>query len=985
MNVPLSVPDFARQPLALLADQAEFQRRHIGTETGDDCQQMLAVIGVSSVDDLIDLTIPATIRHRASLGLGEPLTEPEVTKALQQLATMNAPRTSLIGQGYTGTITPPVIRRNMIENPAWYTSYTPYQAEISQGRLESLLNFQTMISDLTGLPVANASLLDEATAAAEAMVMARRAGKNPATTFFVDSDTHPQIVAVIRHRAEPLGIELRIGQPEDLDPAHVFAALFSFPSSTGRLRDLRQSIAALHQSSALAILAVDPLASVLLPSAGSWGADIAIGSAQRFGVPMGFGGPHAAFMATTEALARTLPGRLVGVSTDERGRPAMRLALQTREQHIRREKATSNICTAQALLANVAAMYAVWHGPDGLQRIAERVHRLTSLAAAGLRQMGLTLIHDTWFDTIAVHVPHAAASVAQRARDRDLDFRLIDDHTLCLTFDETSSVNLLLRVWESFGDESLPLSALPDVESLESLFTDLVNPDAEMNRTPAGLSPVGIPSSLRRTDPILTAEVFHRYRTEHEMLRYLRRLSDKDLALDRTMIPLGSCTMKLNATTEMEPITWAGFANVHPYAPDDETAGYRAMINDLCSMLAAVTGYDAVSLQPNAGSQGEFAGLMAIRAYHRARHDDQRTICLIPSSAHGTNAASAVMAGMSVTVVACDEAGNVDLADLQAKIDAAGDKLAALMVTYPSTHGVFETEIAVLCDRVHQAGGQVYVDGANLNALVGLARPGSFGADVSHLNLHKTFCIPHGGGGPGVGPVAVKSHLAPYLPTHPLHRAPEHCGPVSAAPFGSAGILPISWAYMKLMGENGLRRASEMAIVHANYIARRIGHAFPVLYSGANGFVAHECIIDLRGITKSSGVTVDDVAKRLMDYGFHAPTMSFPVAGTLMIEPTESESKREIDRFCHAMLKIRAEIEEILEGRIAVEDSPLRYAPHTIADLADDWQRSYPRQQALPHSLAGGSYVTPVNRIDAAYGDRNLMCTCAPLEAYSGG
>lgn len=975
---------FQRQSLAALFDNAEFQRRHIGTDFGDDRQQMLETIGVASVAELIDRTIPETIRQRSPLTSGNPVLadparESDVTLALAELAALNRPRTSLIGQGYTGTITPPVIRRNMLENPAWYTSYTPYQAEISQGRLESLLNFQTLVADLTGLPVANASLLDEATAAAEAMVMARRSSRSSAVAFFVDHDTHPQILSVLRHRAEPLGIEVLTGDPFELQPDAVFGALFSFPSSTGNIRDLHRPIARLREHHGIAIMAVDPLASVLLAPAASFGAEIAIGSAQRFGVPMGFGGPHAAFIATTEALARTLPGRLVGVSTDERGRPAMRLALQTREQHIRREKATSNICTAQALLANVAAMYAIWHGPDGLARIAERVHRLASIAVAGLRSCGFEIVHSTWFDTIAVRVPGGAGSVIESGRDHDLDFRLIDRDTVGLTFDETSSLDLLLKVWDSFGCQ--PAAGLLGEVAVSDIDSLLTTNDGSRNPTHVA----GIPDQFRRAEPLLTAEVFHRYRTEHEMLRYLRRLADKDLALDRTMIPLGSCTMKLNATTEMEPITWPNFANVHPYAPDDETAGYRTMIDELCSMLAAVTGYDAVSLQPNAGSQGEFAGLMAIRAYHRSRGDNQRTICLIPSSAHGTNAASAVMAGMTVTVVTCDDAGNVDLADLHTKIAASGDRLAAIMVTYPSTHGVFEADISKLCEMVHTAGGQVYVDGANLNALVGLARPGSFGADVSHLNLHKTFCIPHGGGGPGVGPVAVKSHLAAFLPTHPLQVAPNNCGPVSAAPFGSAGILPISWAYMKLMGEEGLRRASQMAIVHANYIARRIGHAFPILYSGSQGFVAHECIIDLRGITKSSGVTVDDVAKRLMDYGFHAPTMSFPVAGTLMIEPTESESKREMDRFCSAMLAIRSEIEEIIDGRWSVEDSPLRHAPHTLADLADDWSRPYSRQHALPHALSGGTYITPVNRIDAAYGDRNLMCTCAPLEAYSAG
>jgi len=944
-------------PMSDLLGHDDFLSRHIGTLDDESTREMLATIGVRSVDELIDATVPESIRLREDLALGEPMSERDVTAELRRLASANKPRRSLIGMGYTGTITPPVLRRNVLENPAWYTSYTPYQPEISQGRLEALVNFQTMVTDLTGLPIANASLLDEATAAAEAMTMARRTSKKTVNAFFVDADTHPQTIAVLATRAEPLGIDLVVAERDGVLDGDFFGALFSYPTSTGSLTDPRRHIAAAKDAGVVVVVVTDPLACVLVASPASLGADIAVGSAQRFGVPMGFGGPHAAFMATTDSMARSLPGRLVGVSTDTAGRPALRLALQTREQHIRREKATSNICTAQALLANMAGFYACWHGPEGLRRIATRVNRLASMFVEGVRSVGLTTVHDSWFDTVSVRVPGSALAVRDKARAAGFDVRVIDADTVSVTFDEVSDPDEVRSVLSFFGVET--------THGFEGRLE-------------------GIRSDSRRVEPLLTARVFSAYRTEHEMLRYLRRLADKDLALDRTMIPLGSCTMKLNSTTEMEPITWPEFANVHPFAADDETAGYRELISDLESMLVTVTGYDAVSLQPNAGSQGEFAGLLAIRAYHRSRGDVARDVCLIPSSAHGTNAASAVMAGMSVVVVACDDDGNVDIDDLTNKIASTGDRLAAIMVTYPSTHGVFEDGIGEICRLVHAGGGQVYVDGANLNALVGLARPGAFGADVSHLNLHKTFCIPHGGGGPGVGPVAVKAHLAPFLPGHPLAghalRGESAVGPVSAAPHGSAGILPISWAYVKLMGARGLRTATEMAIVNANYVARRLDAHYPVLYTGAKGHVAHECIIDLRGITKETGVTVDDVAKRLMDHGFHAPTMSFPVAGTMMIEPTESETKSELDRFCDAMVAIRVEIDRVAAGEIAVEDSPLRHAPHTVADLLGDWDRKYPRSAGAP---GGTGYHVPVSRIDAAYGDRNLACTCAPLEAYA--
>jgi glycine dehydrogenase len=948
-----------RPTLGDLLDRGEFARRHIGPSPAEQAD-MLAAIGVDSVGALIDRTVPGAIRSTAALALADPVTEADMLAELRGIARRNQPRRSLIGMGYTPTITPPVILRNVLENPAWYTAYTPYQPEISQGRLEALINFQTMVADLTGLELANASLLDEATATAEAMTMARRLSRNEGTKFFVHADTHPQTLAVLATRAEPIGVELVVGDLDALDPAEVFGAVFSLPTSTGAVVDWRDPIAAVQAAGGLAIVVTDLLACVAIAPPGELGADIAVGSAQRFGVPMGFGGPHAGFLAARDRAARSLPGRLVGVSTDTQGRPALRLALQTREQHIRRDKATSNICTAQVLLANIAGFYAAWHGPEGLGRIAERVHRLTSIAAAGLTSSGHHLRHDTWFDTVAVIVPSADA-VLERGRSLGVDLRRVDDGTVAFTLDETVSPAVVETIWAAFG-------VTGDVGELDREATD------------------GIPASGRRTTPVLPQQVFHRYHSEHAMLRYIRRLADRDLALDRTMIPLGSCTMKLNATSEMLPITWPEFADVHPFAPDDEWQGYRRLIDELEAMLVAVTGYDAVSLQPNAGSQGEFAGLLAIRAYHRANGQGERTICLIPSSAHGTNAASAVMAGMDVVVVGCDDEGNVDLDDLRAKaIEHAAD-LAAVMVTYPSTHGVFEEGIRELCAIVHDHGGQVYVDGANLNALVGLAQPGRFGADVSHLNLHKTFCIPHGGGGPGIGPVAVRAHLAPYLPGHPL--APpgsQPVGPVSAAPFGSAGILPISWAYIRMMGGSGLTAATEAAVVNANYVAARLDAAFPVLYRGANGYVGHECILDLRPLTKRTGVTVDDVAKRLIDFGFHAPTVSFPVAGTLMVEPTESESQVELDRFVDAMLAIRAEIDQVAAGELTIEQSPLRFAPHTAADLLGDWERVYPRHAgAYPMGDAyNDRYFPPVSRIDAAYGDRHLICSCEPLEALA--
>jgi len=935
-----------------------FVDRHLGPRP-EDLAQMLEVLGVASVEELLDQAVPASIRTDEPLALPPAASEPEVLARLRELAGKNRVVTSLIGTGYYGTHTPGVIQRNVLEDPAWYTAYTPYQPEISQGRLEALLNFQTMVMDLTGMEVANASMLDEPTAAAEAMTLIRRSTKHAAGAFFVDAETHPQTIAVVATRARPLGIELVIGDPSsDLDPSAVFGALLQHPGTSGVVRDLAPVIQAVHDGGGLVAVATDLLACTLLTPPGEQGADVVVGSSQRFGVPMGYGGPHAGFLATRERLQRSMPGRLVGVSVDTAGRPATRLALQTREQHIRREKATSNICTAQVLLAVVAAMYAVYHGPEGLTAIAEAVHARTARLAASLRAAGLEVVHDAFFDTITVRVPGRADEVLAEALRRDLNLRRVDDDTVGVSLDETTDDDVLARVAASFGAELV----------------------ADGGRA--------IPEALARTSPFLTHPVFSSHRSETEMLRYLRSLADKDVALDRSMIPLGSCTMKLNATTEMTPITWPELASLHPFVPADQAAGYRELIRTLEAWLAEVTGYDAVSIQPNAGSQGELAGLLAIRRYHEDRGEAGRDVCLIPSSAHGTNAASAVMAGMRVVVVACDDDGNVDVDDLRAKAEAHADDLAALMVTYPSTHGVFEERITEICDIVHRHGGQVYVDGANLNALVGVARPGWFGGDVSHLNLHKTFCIPHGGGGPGVGPVAVKAHLAPYLPNHPADPEAGPAtgpGPISGAPYGSASILPISWAYVALMGPDGLRRATEVAILNANYVAARLADAYPILYTGEQGRVAHECILDLRAITKATGVTVDDVAKRLIDYGFHAPTMSFPVAGTLMVEPTESESLAELDRFVEAMLSIREEIAAIERGEIAHADSPLAHAPHTAEDLlVADWDRPYTREQAaypVP-SLRRDKYWPPVSRIDGGYGDRNLVCACPPPEAF---
>ncbi len=951
-------PELSPTPLSELIESDEFTRRHVGPSSGD-VSQMLAAIEMASTDALLTATMPESIVAASPLALPPGVSEADAIERLRAIAAKNRRVTSLIGMGYTGTITPPVIARNVLENPAWYTAYTPYQPEISQGRLEALLNFQTLVTELTGLDVANASLLDEATAAAEAMTMARRQSKSASDRFVVHHDTHPQTIAVLRTRAEPVGIELVVGDLDLLtDGGGLFGALFSLPTSSGSVVDWTDAIDQVHAVGGIAVVVTDPLACVLTTPPGQIGADIAVGSAQRFGVPMGFGGPHAAFIAAHERAARAMPGRIVGVSTDTVGRPALRLALQTREQHIRREKATSNICTAQVLLANIAGLYAAWHGRSGLTRIAERVQRLTSIAAAGLTGGGLDVRNTTWFDTLSVAVASADHSVAA-ALAAGFNIRRIDDTTIAMTFDETTTLAHVSAIVAALGGAEVGADLLDNC-------------------------PDGLPATSRRSDEFLTQSVFDRYHSEHEMLRYLRRLSDRDLALDRTMIPLGSCTMKLNATSEMVPITWPEFADIHPFAPVDQVAGYLELITDLEQRLATITGYDAVSLQPNAGSQGEYAGLLAIRAYHRSRGDDRRTVCLIPSSAHGTNAASAVMAGMEVVVVACDDHGNVDLDDVRAKIADVGDRLAATMITYPSTHGVFEAEVGTLCALIHAAGGQVYVDGANLNALVGHARPGEFGADVSHLNLHKTFCIPHGGGGPGVGPIGVRSHLAPFLPGHPL-RDDQPVGAVSAAPYGSAGILPIPWMYIEMMGGQGLTTATTVAILAANYIAERLDPHFPVLYRGANGRVAHECILDLRPITKATGVTVDDVAKRLMDYGFHAPTMSFPVAGTLMVEPTESESLREIDRFCEAMIAIRHEIDRVGSGEWAHEDSPLHHAPHTAEDLLGDWDRVYTRDlAAFPVAgLRASKYFPAVSRIDGAQGDRHLVCSCEPLEAYA--
>nr|WP_255596269.1 aminomethyl-transferring glycine dehydrogenase [Cellulomonas sp. C5510] len=966
-----------------------FADRHVGPRP-TDTDAMLRHVGDGwpSLDALVDAAVPASIRTGRPLALPEARGESEVLAALRSIADKNTVLTQMIGLGYHDTVTPPVIRRNVLESPAWYTAYTPYQPEISQGRLEALLNFQTVVSDLTALPVANASLLDEATAVAEAVALMHRAAKGRAGVVLLDADCLPQTLAVTLGRAQAAGLAVRVadltaGLP-DLGDEALVGLVLQAPGASGAVRDLAPLVAAAKDAGALVTVAADLLSLTLLTPPGELGADIAVGSAQRFGVPLFYGGPHAAYMAVRTGLERSLPGRLVGVSVDADGAPAYRLALQTREQHIRREKATSNICTAQALLAIVASMYAVHHGPDGLREIAERVHARAASLAAGLRAGGVEVEHAAFFDTVRAVVPGRARAVVAAAAARGINVWAADDDHVQVACDEVTTERQVAQVLAAFADAGPLAPGTPAA------------PDAD----PA------IPGALRRTSAYLTHPVFHRYRSETAMLRYLRALSDKDLALDRTMIPLGSCTMKLNATVEMEAISWPGFAGLHPFVPAEQAAGYAELIGDLAGWLAEITGYAAVSVQPNAGSQGEFAGLLAIRGYHEGRRGEAlaagaapedvpvRDVCLIPASAHGTNAASAALAGMRVVVVATAEDGSVQLDDLRAKLEQHGPRVAAIMITYPSTHGVYEEDVREVCDLVHEAGGQVYIDGANLNALVGLARPGEFGGDVSHLNLHKTFCIPHGGGGPGVGPIGVAAHLVPYLPATDVvlgegaALAGGSAPAVSAAPFGSAGILPISWAYVALMGGDGLRRATETAVLSANYLASRLAPHFPVLYTGPAGLVAHECILDLRGITKQTGVTAEDVAKRLMDYGFHAPTLSFPVAGTLMVEPTESEDLAELDRFVDALVAIRGEIDAVAAGRWPVADSPLRNAPHTAAAVtADAWEHPYGRELAAypVASLRAGKYWPPVRRIDGAHGDRNLVCSCPPVEAYAEG
>ncbi|MFD3336991.1 aminomethyl-transferring glycine dehydrogenase [Streptomyces sp. NPDC058700] len=956
-----------RTSLSELEQGIPFEQRHIGPDA-EARAKMLAQVGYGSLDELTAAAVPDVIKNTEALALPAARTEAEVLAELRTLADRNQVLAPMIGLGYYGTFTPPVILRNVMENPAWYTAYTPYQPEISQGRLEALLNFQTVVADLTGLPTSGASLLDEGTAAAEAMALSRRVGKVKDGVFLIDVDALPQTIAVIETRAEPTGVEVVVadlseGIPAEVAERGVFGVLIQYPGASGAVRDIKPLIDAAHELGAVVTVAADLLALTLLTSPGELGADIAVGTTQRFGVPMGFGGPHAGYMAVQDKHARSLPGRLVGVSVDADGNRAYRLALQTREQHIRREKATSNICTAQVLLAVMAGMYAVYHGPEGLKGIARRTHRYAAILAAGLTAGGVELTQGAFFDTLTARVPGRADEVVAAAREAGVNLYRVDADHVSMSCDETTGRAQLAAVWGAFG-------VIADVETLDAGIED------------------ALPAGLLRSDAYLTHPVFHAHRSETSMLRYLRRLADRDYALDRGMIPLGSCTMKLNATTEMEPVTWPEFGQMHPFAPVEQAQGYVTLITELEERLAEVTGYDKVSIQPNAGSQGELAGLLAVRAYHRANGDLQRTVCLIPSSAHGTNAASAVMAGMKVVVVKTADDGEVDVADLRAKIEQYRDELSVLMITYPSTHGVFEEHVADICAEVHDAGGQVYVDGANLNALVGLAKPGHFGGDVSHLNLHKTFCIPHGGGGPGVGPVGVRAHLAPYLPNHPLQptAGPETgVGPISAAPWGSAGILPISWSYVRLMGGEGLKRATQVAVLAANYIAKRLEPHFPVLYTGPAGLVAHECIVDLRPLSKATGVTVDDIAKRLIDYGFHAPTMSFPVAGTLMIEPTESEDLSELDRFCDTMIAIRTEIEKVASGQWPADDNPLRNAPHTAAALGGEWNHAYTRDEAVfPAGVSpADKYWPPVRRIDGAFGDRNLVCSCPPLDEYN--
>ena len=929
-------------------------RRHIGPSPRE-MDQMLDLLGVSSLDELIDQTVPAEIRQAEPLDWGPAMSERDMLHFMEGVAEKNKPMVSLIGQGYYGTMTPPAIQRNILENPAWYTAYTPYQPEISQGRLEALINYQTMVSDLTGLEIANASLLDEATAAAEAMTMAQRVAKSKQTALFIDENCHPQNIAVMKTRAEPLGIEIIIGDPQTgLDPQKVFGAIFQYPGTHGQIRDFTAQISALHEAGALGIVIADPLALTLLRSPGEMDADIAVGSTQRFGVPLGYGGPHAAYISCKDAYKRAMPGRIIGASIDARGNLAYRLALQTREQHIRREKANSNVCTAQALLAVMASMYAVFHGPEGLKAIAQGVHRKAVQLASGLESLGFDVSPEAFFDTITVKVGSLQGVILNAAVANGINLRHIGKDRIGISVDEKTYPETIEAVWRAFGGNM-------KVSAVEDRFYRL-------------------PQSSLRTSKYLTHPIFHMNRAEAEMTRYMRRLADRDLALDRAMIPLGSCTMKLNATAEMLPVTWPAFSEVHPYAPADQVEGYTQLIEDLCQKLCTITGYDAMSMQPNSGAQGEYAGLLTIRAYHVANGEAHRNVCLIPTSAHGTNPASAHMVGWKVVAVKADENGNIDLEDFRQKAEANSENLAGCMITYPSTHGVFERTVRKVCEITHEHGGQVYIDGANMNAMVGVSRPGDIGGDVSHLNLHKTFSIPHGGGGPGMGPIGVKAHLAPHLPGDP--NSMQTPGPVSAAPFGSSSVLPISWGYCLLMGGEGLTQATKVAILNANYIAKRLSGAYEVLYKGENGRVAHECIIDTRPLLEEAGVTVDDIAKRLIDCGFHAPTMSWPVAGTLMVEPTESEPKAELDRFCDAMLAIREEARDIAEGRMDRENNPLKNAPHTMEDLVGEWERPYSREQACfpPGAFRVDKYWPPVNRVDNVYGDRNLVCTCPSVE-----
>jgi glycine dehydrogenase len=953
-------------PLAFLENPAEFRARHIGLDAADE-RHMLDAIGEASCQSLIEGIVPASIARREAMKLPSPISEAAALAELKEIASQNRLLKSFIGQGYHGTHTPGVILRNILENPAWYTAYTPYQAEISQGRMEALVNFQTMICELTGMPIANASLLDEATAAAEAMTLARRTSTSTSRVFLADGRCHPQTLEVLETRARPLGIEIQVGSVGDLLDHHdCFGVLVQYPATDGQLVDWRGLAERVHAKQAVLCVATDLLALTLLVPPGDWAADIVVGTTQRFGMPMGCGGPHAAFFACRDAFKRSMPGRLVGVSIDAEGRPAYRLALQTREQHIRREKATSNICTAQVLPAVVASMYAVYHGPAGLTRIAQRIAAYTAVLADGLKRLGVTIRHAHAFDTLALDTGDRTAALAARARDLGMNLRVLDARTLSISIDETTTRDDLLRLWTVFA---APGQSLPDLAAYER-----------------GIEPL-IPAGLRRTSDFLTHPVFNTHHSETSMLRYIRSLSDRDLALDRSMIPLGSCTMKLNATSEMIPITWPEFANVHPFAPADQLEGYALLDRQLRAWLCEATGYAGISLQPNAGSQGEYAGLLVIQAWQRARGQGHRTICLIPSSAHGTNPASAQMAGMEVVVTGCDAHGNVDLAELQAKCEQYSDRLSAVMITYPSTHGVFETQIRELCEIVHRHGGRVYVDGANMNALVGVASPGAFGGDVSHLNLHKTFCIPHGGGGPGVGPVCVVADLVPFLPGHATAGLPaSDVGAVSAAPLGNAAVLPISWMYCRMMGADGLRHATEAAILAANYVSFRLRGHYPTLYTSTNGRVAHECILDLRPLKETSGVTAEDVAKRLIDYGFHAPTLSFPVPGTLMVEPTESEPLAELDRFVAAMIAIREEIRQVEEGVWPQDNNPLKHAPHTSAVVADDgWDRPYSREIAVfpVPSLKRGKYWPSVARVDNVHGDRNLFCSCVPVSAWA--